>query len=326
MIHPQRLLAALLLTALCLPSLPAREEAFTETFEDNRSFHLFGGPSRKGPEDQWERCQGFVEEGKLRKAIRHTRYLVETWPDHPRAVDAQRLHADLLFAREEYKAAFDAYQGLIDRFAGLFDYDEILAQQLECARKKQNKVYSSFFGLGSYEKPLEAIPLYRSILVNAPHIREAPEILHTIGEIYLDRKKYSEAVEEFTRLEQEFPESPFSESAALGRADAYRGMARKSPTDLRPKMAELAALDHFNQTYPESERIEDIRLRKKEVYDHLAQNRFEKGLFYEETLDEPAAAKVIYRSVLEQYPDSEWTAKAEARILSLSPTPQPEDP
>lgn len=326
MIFPYRLLlAAGLLPALFASPLPARE-AYSENFEDSRKFHLFGGPSRKGPEDQWQRCQEFVQDEKFRKAIRHTGYLVDTWPDHPLAVEAQRLQADLLFAREEYQAAFDAYQTLIDRFAGLFDYDEILAQQLECARKKENKVYSSFFGLGSYEKPLEAIPLYRKVLVNAPHIREAPEILHTIGQIYLGRKKFGEAADEFTRLEQEFADSPFSELAALGRAEAYRGMAKKNPTDLRPQEAELAALDHFIHTYPDSERLPDVRLRKKKVYDQMAEARFEKGQFYENTLKEPDAALVMYQSVLKQYPDSEWTARAEARILNLSPTPKPDSP
>jgi tetratricopeptide (TPR) repeat protein len=293
------------------------DQAYSESFEGERRFHLLGGPKREGPEAQWIYCQELVQKGKIRKAIRHGRYLVDTWPDHPKAVAAQRLQADLLFSREEYQAAFDAYQALIDQFAGLFDYNAVLSQQLECARQLQTKIYSAFFGLSRYEQPLEAIPLYRQVLVNAPHIQDAPEILHTIGNIYLSRKKYPEAIEEFNRLEQQFPESPFSELAALRRADAYRDLAESTPTDMRPLESEYVSLDHFLQIYPDSDRVPDVRHRKKTVYDALAAARFDKARFYEESLQKPEAALTLYQSLLEQYPDSEWTGKAEERIVFL---------
>jgi outer membrane assembly lipoprotein YfiO len=320
-IHSARLFSAILLITALLPFAHAAEDSFTETLEDNRKFHLFGGPKKEGPEAQWDYCQELVEKEKFRKAIRHAKYLVQTWPDHPRAVEAQRLRADLHFAKEEYQFAFDAYQELIENFAGLFDYNDVLTQQLECARKLENKVYKAFFGLNTYQQPLEAIPLYRQVLVNAPHIRDAPEILFTIGNIYMGRKQYINAVAEYDRLEQQFPDSPFSELAALRRAEAYQERARQTPTDVQPLEAELMALNHFLETYPDSERIPDARLRMKSVYDRLAELRFEKGVFYQESLREPEAALTIYRSLLEQYPDSEWTVQARERILSLTQEP-----
>jgi len=306
-------LAALVVFTSCSGNKP-----FEESFEANRDFHLFGGPSRKGPEDQWERCLRFEEKGKTTKALRHARYLVETWPDHPLAIEALDLRARLYFSEEQYRFAFDSYQALIDDYTGLFNYDVILSKQLECARKMEDKKYSALFGLSYYKQPLEAIPMYEQILVNAPHIQDAPEILLTIGEIYMRKSQYMKAVTQFTKLEQTFPESSFSETAALRKADAFRRRGKQVPTDLQPLEAELLALDHFLQTYSTSEKLEEVRLRKSEVYNLLAKARYDKGRFYETNLRNPDAALRTYESLLEQYPDSEWTAPAEERIVELS--------
>jgi outer membrane protein assembly factor BamD (BamD/ComL family) len=310
-----------LLIALFASTAVAQEEAYTETFDNQRKFFFFGGPSKKGPEDQWQRIQGLIKREKNKSAIKQAGYLVQTWPDHPLAVDAQRLRADLYFSREEYKLAFDAYQGLIDDFAGLFDYNAVLTQQLECARNLEKKKYSALFGLSVYTQPLEAIRLYEQILVNAPHIQDAPEILYTMGNIYMRQSKHLEAIKEFDALEQQFPNSPFSELAALERAQAYQKRAKRYPTDLRPVEAEQQALDHFIATYPNSERLAEVRLRLKIVYDYLAKARYEKGFFYENTLNKPDAALTIYQTVVKQYPDSEWTPKAKTRILGLTSPP-----
>lgn len=315
-----------LLLMLCVMSLSAcsSKKSFQESFEDSRNFHLFGGPSKKGPEDQWERCLEYAKAGKTRKTLRHTRYLVETWPDHPLAIKALRLRAGVYFADEQFNFAFDTYQALIDDYSGLFDYDEVLSQQLECARSMETKKYSAMFGLSHYLQPLEAIPLYEQILINAPHIQDAPEILLTIGEIYMRKGQYLKAVREFTTLEQTFPESPFSEIAAWRKTEALSSRAKQVPTNLQPLLAELAALDLFLDTYPNSERIEEARTRKGGVYNQLAKSRYEKGRFYETSLRNPEAALITYKSLIEQYPDSEWTAQAEERILELSesnPTP-----
>ncbi len=294
------------------------KKPFQESFEDNRNFHLFGGPSKKGPEDQWERCKRLEDEGKISAALRHARYLVETWPDHPLAMDALRLRAGLYFSEEQFRFAFDSYQALIDDYSGMFDYDEVLSLQLECARQMEVKKYSALFGLSHYLQPLEAIPMYEQILVNAPHIQDAPEILLTIGEIYMRKKQYINAVAQFTKLEQTFPESSFSETAALRKADAYRLRAKQVPTDLQPLEAELVALDHFLATYTTSEKLEEVRIRKHNAYNQLAKARFDKAQFYENSIRNPEAAIRTYESLIEQYPDSEWTPRAEERILELS--------
>lgn len=295
----------------------ADRPAHDESIESTSSFSFFGGPNRAGPEAQWKDLQGYVENNQLRKAIRHCRYLVEAWPDHPLAVQAQRLQADLYFAREQYAEAFHSYQGLIDNYIGSFNYDEVLRQQLEAARNTENKVYKAFFGLTSFTQPLEAIPLYRQLLTNAPHISEAPHILFDMGEIYFRKRQFMDAIQEYRLLEERYPNSPLAEKAALRIAEAYGRIAKRNPTDIRPKEGEYHTLSQFLIRYPESEHLQDVRERRKAGYDHLAKMSYERAQFYENIMNRPEAALVGYQTVLEQFPDSAWTDAARKRILEL---------
>jgi len=299
--------------------LPAQDRpVYDESIESERKFSMFGGPTREGPEAEWARVEKAVEDGKLKRAIKYTAYLVKAWPDHPRAVDAQRMQGDLYFAREQYQKSFDAYQSLIDGFAGRFDYEAVLRMQLEAARKLENQTYHAFFGLSSYQQPDQAIPLYRQLLTNAPRMAEAPRILHAIGEIYFREEDYMEAVREFRLLEQRYPSHPLSEEGVLRMADAYASQADRNPTDIRPREGELDTLTYFVRRFPDSERLEAARIRRKTAYDKLAGIRYGQARFYEKNLRRPQAAVEVYQSLLQQFPDSEWTAPARERILDLT--------
>jgi outer membrane protein assembly factor BamD len=291
---------------------------FDESIESERSFSLFGGPTKEGPEAEWANVQKAVERGKLKRAIRHTEYLVTTWPDHALAVDALRLQGDLYFAREQFQEAFQSYQELIDSFAGRFDYEAVLRQQLEAARKQEDKVYKALFGLNSFQRPTMAIPMYRQLLTNAPQMKEAPQILFDIAEIYHRKKNFNEAIQEYRILEQRYPNHPLAENAVLRMAEAFTARAERYPTDIRPLEGALDTLTYFKARFPESARMPEVRLSQKEVYDRMAKIRFEQAKFYEENLQRPQAALVGYRALLEQFPDSEWTVPARDRILDLS--------
>lgn len=308
------------LSLLTLTTLVEAKErpVYDESIDSERDFGLIGGPTKEGPEAEWELAQQDLANENLKRAIKHTENLVKAWPDHPLAVEAQRLQGDLYFAREEYQSAFNSYQELIDNFAGEFDYQAVLRQQLEASRKLENKVYKSFFGLSTYTKPSNAVPLYRQLLTNAPQMREAPRILYDIGEIYQREGKYLSAIQEYRLLEQRYPRNPLAEEAVLRMSDAYLAIAERNPTDVRPLEGALETLTYFKIRFPQSSRIADIRLRRKDAYDRLAKIRFDQAVFYEEKLRRPEAALISYKSLVEQFPDSEWTVPARDRILVLS--------
>jgi outer membrane protein assembly factor BamD (BamD/ComL family) len=300
-------------------SVYAGGQAFEESFDDQRGFRLFGGPSRQGPEHQWERIQEAMEAGRLRRAIRRANQLVRAWPDHELAPAAQRLVGDLYRERGNIEAAFNAYQALIDAYAGLFDYQEILDIQLELAEELQHRVIRALFT--SYTQPQEAIPLYQQIIINAPHAEITPELMFRIGDIHLQRRKFREAIDAFNQVEDRFPDSEFAMKAALNRARAFERLARRFPTDASTTISALHAFAHFLDNYPDAEAVDEARERMEYFYDLAARNQYELAVFYETRMSKPEAARVTLQTLLQEFSESEWAVKAATRLETLQPTP-----
>ncbi len=310
---------ALVVLMLMLPGLQASErKAHEEDLRDKKLLAIFGRAKMDTPEDQWAYVHELVGEERYRKAEKAAAALVKTWPDHSLAVKAQKARADLQFVRENYASAFELYQELIEGYAGLFDYEQVISQQYECAVKLQEQEFSSFFGLSSYESPEEAIPLYKQLLENAPHLNIAPEIHQRIIQIYLDKKMYHEAVAQMNLLEQRYPRNELAEWAAQERGKAFQDLAARYPNDRSPLKSAYDAYQHFLRHYPNSEALPEVRLALRDCYNDLARRKFEQAEYYEKRARNPRAALVMYRVLVEQFPDSEWTETAEERILAIT--------
>jgi len=311
---------ALLALLTGLPPLHA-DRGFEETFENQRTFRIFGGPTREGPEAQWDRVREFVAQNKLRRAIRHAGYLVQTWPDHPRAPEAQKLIGDLQVKRGKHKEAFLAYQVLIDAYAGQFNYGDLIRTQIGLARAVETREIRAL--ISRYTDPLDAVPLYRQIITNAPHAVETPSLLFGIGEIFMEKRKHAEAIVEFDLLEQRYPAHPLALHAACRRAEAYERLARRHATDASTTRSAWMAYRYFLETYPQAEQATTTKARAQEkyFYNRLAGMHFEQARFYQENMRRPGAALVAFQAMVQQFPDSEWTEEAVQRIQDLQPTP-----
>lgn len=314
------LYAALLLcgTVLLYPSR-AGAEAFEESFEDQRGFRLFGGPSRQGPEHQWERIEEAKEAGRTRRAIRRARQLVLAWPDHELAPRAQRLIGDLYRKRGNPEAAFDALQDLINAYAGLFDYQEVLDLQLELAEEVEHRVTRALFT--RYTQPQDAIPLYRQLIINAPHADITPELMFRIGDIQLNRRRFRDAVEEFNLLEERFPDSEFAMKGSWHRARAFDRLARRYPTDASVVLSAWQAYLSFLNTHPGSEYADEAEERMTHYYNLAAERQYQLAVFYEERMSKPEAARVTLESLLQEFSESDWAVRAADRLEILQPTP-----
>ena len=308
----------ILLTLGSLLTAKETDTGFEDNLDAQRKFSLFGRAAREGAEAQWVRCNEYVNQNKIKKAIKHCGYLVDAWPDHALANDAQRLKADLLFAQGEFKDAFDAYQFMITDFSGRFDYDAVIQQQLETARKIETETHTTLFGFSHYTKPSNAIPHYRTLMANAPEMVVMPEIGYRIGEIMLEQKKYEEALTEFEQVEQRYPNTPTAIRAAFQRAQSYIHLAKKNKQDARAIENAWAAVSVFLSTYPGNEFSEKAYKQQQNLHNQLAAIRFKQAEFYEVRAGNRKAALVCYEALTVEFPDSDWTLKAKSRIDALS--------
>ena len=52
---------------IALPSFAKEREVYDESIESTRDFDLLGGPSREGPEKEWDITQEYLGKNKLKK-------------------------------------------------------------------------------------------------------------------------------------------------------------------------------------------------------------------------------------------------------------------
>lgn len=270
--------------------------------------------------NEWARATDLIGRGKTRSALSPLKKILKTWPEDSTAPLAQRLIAEIELSRGKYQRSFDAYQELIDSYVGQFPYEEVLNEQLKIAIFQENRVQTSFFGLVKYTTPEDAIPQLRKILSNAPRWKLAPEIQFNIARIYHEKGKFRQAIAEYERVVQLYPGSPLAERASFNRAKCYLQISEKTPTDARAIENAWAAITLYLESYPGTPHIEKAMVQQRVLRNRMAKNHYDQARFYDVRARKPEIALIAYESLVNQFPNSEWTEKAKLRIEEIKQT------
>jgi outer membrane protein assembly factor BamD (BamD/ComL family) len=312
-----------ILFALCFCTHPAfagdeeREEAFSGS---PKWWWAISGPSEKNPEDQYKLAQERIEAGKVKKGITTLEYLVQFWPESPLAPKAQLEVAEKYESLEKWRKAFEAYQHLVTRYAGQFNYEKAIESQYEIARKMEDTRIGDVLFLPGFAAPEEAIPFYTQIVTNAPQWEMSSTCLHRVGELYQETGKHRQAIATFEQVLSQYPTSANAELSSYEKAHSLTLIAKGRPNDDTSAEQAWAALTLFLEQYKslDQKRTDEAFELLNTIRQRLAASAWKKARYYDETKTNPKAALISYRALVEEFPDSEWTASAKSRIETLS--------
>lgn len=304
---------------------PAAARPYVET-APKRGFHLFTRPRKKDPAAQWEWVQSLDRAGKARAAARQAYALRLFWPQAPEAPGAQLLYARHLDRRRRFQEAFDAYQHLVDTYPGRFEFNEIIARQMDLAKAIMEHRKGKFLFIPGFSAPERAIPYLEKIVRNAPESPLAAEAYFRIGQAQERVYAYPEAIDAYFTALNRFPDSDVAEPSALGQARCHIRIARDSPEDNRAVETAIAACDLYLQRHPDSASADDIRATRRELLARQARTAFDRARYYDRILRRPAAALIEYRAFLAAYPDADQAADARRRVQELSRQLGPDAP
>lgn len=313
------LLGIFLLTCALAPAALAASASapYVETKPDT-GFHLFLRPARRNPADQLLYIRVLLQQRDYRAATRQARALRLFWPDSPQAPKAQFVAARLLDRRGKFMDAFDAYQILIENYPESCDYDAVCAAQLRLANTIYTSKLATCWGLlPGFSAPERAIPLYEKLLASAPEGPSAPEAAYRIACAREANYDYDEAINAFYQVLNRFPESPYAVDAALGQARCHIALADDAPLDARAREAAIAACDLVLSSHSSSIRRAPIERDRRRLLARREEAAYERCLYYDRTLRDPAAALLEYRSFVALFPASDHLSAAQARIRAL---------
>jgi outer membrane protein assembly factor BamD (BamD/ComL family) len=312
------LLPLIPLMATFAPFADARAKAYEESTKKHSWFSL-SRPAKKTPEAQLAWARQLHQQGRLRKATRAYRALAVTWPGSPEVVLGRLGMAQTLDERGKREDAFDAYHELATRFTGGYSYDQVVTRQFEIARETMERRRGGIFFFGGFRAPERAVPMFEKTLQNAPRAPFAAEAQYLIGRAYEESEQLELAVVAYMTAQHRYPNSPWAPKAAFGRARALVRLSEESPNDEEALEQAWAAVVVFINTYPQSDDIELARAYRDTLLRRRARAAYDKAVFYDRIARRPAAAWRAYDNFVRQFPNSEWTAIARARMESLAP-------
>lgn len=298
-----------------------------EESADDRHFQLFNRPSKKTPAAQWEYVQSLRNAGKTRAAAKQALGLRLFWPTAPEAPLAQWTYARLLEERGHPAESFDAFQYMVDHYAGQFEFGELIEIQHRLAKKVMDTRVGHFLFIPGFRAPEKAIPLYEKIAENAPEDPRTAEALVNIGKANEFNYEYAKAIDAYFRALNRFPGTPAAEEAALRQALCHVEIADDEPNDQRALATARAACELYLRNHAASASPED-RERMQANLDRLAdrQSRFDYnlGLYYEKTLKRPDSAIIAYQTFLERHPGDFRAEEVRHRLAALQAKTQKE--
>jgi outer membrane protein assembly factor BamD (BamD/ComL family) len=282
-----------------------------------RGVHWYRHPAQTNAAAQEAYAFSLYENGQLRASANAYQALVYAWPDSRQAVSAQLALAKIQQKREKYEKAFDEYQYLIDHYAGQFNYPEVLDLQFQIANYLMNSKRGQFLFFPGFESPERAVPLFESIIRNAPSWEKTPLAQFNLGMIHESNSETEEAIAAYEVLLNRYPGSQWAPDAAYHQACCLEKLSADRPNDENAINDAISALIDFIQTYPNSSGVPDASSRKEGLIKRLEHMAFERARFYDKLTRRPEAALQSYEDFLKRFPSSESANLARERIAAL---------
>jgi hypothetical protein len=307
-------LLAILLTGCATFS---REQTYVET-RGKKGWHWFLHPAYNNPQQQLTYADRLMQAHKTRAAKRQYLALTIYWPESTEAAQAQYHYAKIVDAAGKPAAAFDEYQRLFDKYAGSFPYDEVLNRQYEIATNLMELPKGRFLFFPGFKAPERAIPLFQSLLTNAPQWEKAAEIQYRIGCANENSLKYEEAIDAYMTTQSRYAGSPFAEKGSYGAAHCFYLLAQESPNNEQILEGAWAAMTLFLNAYPQSDNVAVAQEYRKTLLRQRAKLSYEKARYYDNIAKRPKSALLAYQNFVKDFPHSDWTDLAQIRIDALS--------
>ena len=257
--------------------------------------------------------------------------LAQLKTDHPEIEGPdldEYIKAETLLAKGKWSKASTQYELFLNSYGNSWLYPAALDRQFSIGTALltgQKRRVLRVFNLTAYE---EGEIIMTKIADRAGDAPIAKRALIAIAESFETRKKYLDAYSAWAEVSSRWPTGETGKNALLNMAQtlhsAYKS-PKYDPSSL--KSAQSYYLD-FKTRYPELAAENNIDANITMIDQQLAYKQLKVGEYYDRT-DSPAAANIYYRSVIENWPDSEAAKMATERMvrneLSKNQTQKPKD-
>lgn len=312
----KRLLVSGVITMVSLCLIPfqlhAQSEGLVKSQPATNNFTPKGLSS-----DQLAAADALVDAGDTENAIKTYRYIAKNYPKSKEAPTAQFKLAKQLKSKGEFESAFNEYQNLLKKYPETSNFEESVADQINIANSYLKGMKVKFLGIPMVPSMEKAEEMYTSILKVSPYSKHAGIIQFNLGLAMEKQGKAKEAIAEYQKVLNKYPNSPACHSAQYQVAYVYQrlGMTGKSQDLSALKEAQNNYQDFLLQ-YPNSEKIQQAGENMKAMLTKESADTLRVARFYDFSKDFKAAS-IYYNDVIRRFPQSAEATASKTRLDEL---------
>lgn len=271
---------------------------------------------KESPKAQWDHAQELEKKEEYNNAICAYKSLIRAYPASPLAPKAQLKAAECYEREGLLYEAFQAYQKLLENYPKEIDLEDILKRQNRIGelfiKGKKRKLWR-FPIIPAQDKGIEIL---ETIVKNAPYSEISPEAQFNIGTAYKKTGKYTEAIEAFNKVVNDYKDTPWYEEALYQVGWCNHRKSRGFSYDQLAAKEAIKAFQRFVKEFPQSKHIPKINKLLDELSGGQAKGILEIARFYEKHKHRDAAI-MYYKEIIEKFPETQEAKYAQARLQRL---------
>ncbi len=255
--------------------------------------------------------------GNLSAALERYKQVMGKYPNSPSAPEAQFRMAQLYERNREFVKAFESYQAVIDGYRESDYYSEALQGQFRLAVRVQNE-YRKEKDERVENLPSRAIAseMFYRLIQTGIYSDVAADAQFYLG-VSLEKEGFpEEAIKEHETMIERYPNHKFADDSAFQVGYIQWKELRNQSYDQGALEQVRLDFEYFLAIYPESDKAAEARHILEQVRARIISNLVSTAQLYEKQ-GKTIAAKVYYKEVLSQYPETINDERLARRIAQL---------
>ena len=268
------------------------------------------------PQKQFNYAKDFFDEGDYGDAAVEFEKLINSFPDSSLAPEAGYFSGLSYQKNEQYHKAFLIYNKILMHYPHSKRISQIVEKMYEVGVIFLEGRKRKIMGLEIMPPLNTAQEVFKSIVDNVPYSEYGDKAQFKLGESYKRMGDYNRAIEAFENVVKNYQESLLVEEARYQIAICSLRVSLPSEYEQETTNKAIRKFEDFMGESPPRELIEEAETAIKQLEDKKAKHEYEIAQFYE-TSHKYESAIVYYKSIIKNYPETEWAKEARGKLDNI---------
>jgi outer membrane protein assembly factor BamD len=274
--------------------------------------------SASSSRDQLDLAHKLEAQGDRERALKAYKGLLRRWPLSFFAPEAQYRVGKILEDEADFYNAFQAFQKMVTKYPSSDYFSQALNEQYRIANLYLAGEPQRIWKIPVGPSMQRTIEMYNRIIKNAPYGDYAPQCQFNIGLANEKQRKYTDAVDAYQLVLDNYPTSSVASDAQYQIGYAWMKSSLNGDYDMGAAKKAVDAFQDYLVRYPDSDKAVQAQENIRRLGQKQTQGAFDIAKFYE-TQHQTRAAFIYYNEVLREDPNSQQAALAKKRIQELRP-------